>query len=124
LAGAKGSNILLSYWYRLYNEQTRHEEALEREVAKLGVRYRTQHPFIGQKAFADFYFPDHRLIVEVDDPSHEKPEKIKKDLQRTKLLEAKGLQIVRFTNRQIAVELSNVVATVKDYLEKRSSGSL
>lgn len=96
---------------------------MEAEVCKLGVRYRTQHPFIGQRAFADFYFPDHNLIVEIDDPSHDKPDKIKKDLQRTKLLEARGLQIVRFKNHQVANSLPEVIKSIRTYLENRPSPS-
>lgn len=111
------ANILLSYWYKLYKDQTKYEEAVEREVCKLGVRYRTQHPFIAQKAFADFYFPDYKLIIEIDDPSHNEPEKIKKDLQRTKRLEALGLRIVRFTNEQVADELPYILEQIRSIID-------
>lgn len=107
-------NILLGYWYRLYTKQTPCEELLEKNIAKLGVRYRTQHPFLAQKAFADFYFPDHNLIVEVDDPGHLKPDKIKKDLQRTKRLEAFGLKILRFTNDEVSKRMDYVVAVLAE----------
>ncbi len=118
------ANILLSYWYKLYRDQTRQEQVVEAEICKLGVRYRTQHPFIAQKAFADFYFPDYNLILEIDDPSHNEPEKIKKDLQRTRRLEALELSVIRVTNHQVDTALPEVIGKVKDYLEKRSSPSL
>lgn len=95
------ANILLSYWYKLYMNQTPCEEIVERYVATLGVRYRTQHPFLGQKSFTDFYFPDHNIVLEIDDPSHNRKSKRKKDLQRTKRLEALGLTIYRITNESV-----------------------
>lgn len=95
------ANILLSYWYKLYIEQTPCEEIVEKFVATLGVRYRTQHPFLGQKAFADFYFPDHNIVLEIDDPSHKRKSRQKKDRQRTKRLAALGLTIYRITNEDV-----------------------
>jgi very-short-patch-repair endonuclease len=105
-------NPMLGYWYKLYKDQTKQEQAVEKEVCKLGIRYRTQHPFLSQRAFADFYFPDYNLIVEIDDPSHEEPEKIKKDLERTKRLQALNLTILRFTNRQVDKELPSVMEVI------------
>ena len=110
------ANILLGYWYRLYTKQTKQEQAVEREVAKLGIRYRTQHPFLAQKAFTDFYFPDYNLVVEIDDPSHNEPKKIKKDLERTKRLQVLGLTILRFTNRQVDTELQIVIQSINQAL--------
>lgn len=117
------ANILLSYWYKLYRDQTKQEKAVEAEICKLGVRYRTQHPFMAQKAFADFYFPDYNLILEIDDPSHNEPEKIKKDLQRTRRLEALDLTVIRVTNHQVDTALSDVIEKVKNYLVNKSSAS-
>lgn len=91
---------------------------MEREVAKLGVRYRTQHPFMAQKAFADFYFPDYALVLEIDDPSHNEPEKIKKDLQRTRRLEALGISVIRVTNHQVDTALTDVIEKVRGFLRK------
>jgi very-short-patch-repair endonuclease len=106
------ANILLGYWYRLYTKQTKQEQAVEREICKLGIRYRTQHPFLAQKAFTDFYFPDYNLVVEIDDPSHNEPKKIKKDRERTERLQSLGLTIIRFTNRQVDTDLPNVIKTI------------
>jgi len=117
------ANILLSYWYKLYRDQTKQEKAVEAEICKLGVRYRTQHPFMAQKAFADFYFPDYNLILEIDDPSHNEPEKIKKDLQRTRRLEALDLTVIRVTNHQVDTALPDVIEKVRNYLVNRSSAS-
>lgn len=110
------ANILLGYWYKLYTKQTKQEQKLEAEIAKMGARYRTQHPFIAQKAFADFYFPDYKLVVEVDDPGHMKPEQAEKDKKRTTALNALGITVIRFTNEDVDKRLSAVSAQIKDWL--------
>lgn len=112
---------MLGYWYKLYTEQTPFEEKLEMQIAKLGYRYRTQHPFLAKKAFVDFYFPDQKLVVEVDDPSHEKRDKKKKDLQRTQSLEAIGLKVIRFTNKQVGQDLPTVVSKILEELINRTA---
>lgn len=119
------ANILLGYWYKLYKDQTKYEQTVEKEVAKLGVRYRTQHPFIKQKpaAFADFYFPDHSLVVEIDDPSHEEDAKRAKDIERTKALNTLGLKVIRFTNAQVLTELPWIISQIETELRSEPSES-
>lgn len=110
---------LLGYQYRLYNKQTKQEQALEKVVCKFGVRYRTQHLFMGQKAIVDFLFPDFSLVVEVDDPSHEENDKKAKDIERTNRLNTLGLDVLRFTNYEIDKRLSYVEETILLNLRKR-----
>jgi very-short-patch-repair endonuclease len=106
------ANPLLGYQYRLYNNQTKQEQALEKEVAKLGVRYRTQHLYMGAKAIVDFLFPDYALVVEVDDPSHDK--KKAEDQKRTERLQTLGLKkILRYSNYSIDTKLSSVIEDIK-----------
>ncbi len=105
-------NIMLSYWYRLYTKQTRHEEMLEKEICKLGVRYRTQHPMIGQKAFLDFYLPDYQVCLEVDDPGHEKRQK--KDRLRDKRLAGLGIRTIRFTNSEVEFHMWEVILRIQN----------
>lgn len=108
-------NPILGYWYRLYNNQTRQEQAVEKVIAPLGFRYRCQHLFrCGSKTyFADFWLPDLNLVVEIDDPSHNAPDKRKKDLQRTKALQALGLTVIRFTNQEVDTKLDYVTEKLR-----------
>lgn len=108
------ANIMLSYWYRLYTKQTKHEQKLEREICKLGVRYRTQHIMLPVKAILDFYLPDYNLCIEVDDPSHEK--KIKRDRLRTERLAGLGIKTIRFTNSQVDSQIERVMSRIQDAL--------
>lgn len=106
-------NPMLGYWYRLYMKQTRHEELLEHRLCLMGVRYRTQHPFLSINAFPDFYLPDHALVIEVDDPKHNEPERIKKDRERTKALAGLGIKVIRFTNQEVEQNIKGVMDSIR-----------
>lgn len=105
-------NMMLSFWYRLYINQTRAEIAFEKEICKLGVRYRTQHIVMGKRAILDFLLPDYNLVIEIDDPGHLKPEGIKKDRERTENLSSLGLKVVRFSNSDVLTDAAGCVKFV------------
>lgn len=88
-------------WAKLY-KGTAAELALEDAVASLGVPYRTQFPYYlyGLRFFPDFLLPTLGVIIEVDDPSHNKADKIIADAERTEALEAEGWRVVRCTNEE------------------------
>jgi very-short-patch-repair endonuclease len=100
---------MLGYWYRLYHNMTPAEKALEPAIAALGERYRSQHPILKYKLFADFALLDRKLIIEVDGDSHDKPSQIKKDLEHTIALKSDGWEVTRVSNEQA---LANPVGTV------------
>lgn len=90
--------MILGYWYRLYTQMTAPEKSLEVAIAKLGERYRSQHPFLGLKHFADFALLDRKVIIEVDGDSHTKLLQREKDLKHTIALKALGWEVVRMSN--------------------------
>lgn len=92
-------NPMAMRWGRLYRG-TPAELALEDAVAELGVPYRTQFPgyLYGFRFFPDFFLPTLGLVIEVDDASHERAEKILADADRTEYLESRGWRVVRCTN--------------------------
>jgi very-short-patch-repair endonuclease len=62
---------------------------------------------------ADFYWPDHRLIVEVDGyPYHSSRWAFERDRRRDQAHIAAGYRVIRFTFRQLANEPLSVVATI------------
>jgi very-short-patch-repair endonuclease len=89
------------------------EARLWRAIRKrsTGARFRRQVP-IGHW-IADFASFDPRLVVEVDDPSHE----FRDESIRTRYFESKGFAMLRFTNRQIAQELPEAVGTIQVWVE-------
>jgi very-short-patch-repair endonuclease len=88
-------------WAKLY-KGTPAELALEPAVAALGLAYRTQLPgfLFGFRFFPDYFLPQLGLIIEVDDASHSKPDKIAADAERTEYLESRGWRVVRCKNEE------------------------
>ncbi len=76
------------------------EHSLEPAVAALGLAYRTQFPgyLYGFRYFPDFFIPQLGVVIEVDDASHEKPEKQAADAERTEYLESRGWRVLRCRN--------------------------
>ena len=68
--------------------------------------------FLHQKVIdgyiVDFYCHEVRLIVELDGSQHYDPENQKKDRERTKNLESRGLRVIRIPNNEITRNFSGV----------------
>ncbi len=89
-------------WCRLYRG-TPAEIALESAIAALGIPYRNQFPLFlwGARFFLDFALPTLGVVVECDDPSHRKADKVAADAQRTAEIEGKfGWRVLRTTNEK------------------------
>src|SRR5260370_26936780 len=86
---------------RLRREQTREEKQLWRALRAgrfAGFKFRRQHP-IGRYTL-DFYCPVARLSIELDGFSHGLPQQIAHDIEREKFLQGRGIEELRFWNRQ------------------------
>ena len=81
---------------KLWNAYLRH----------LPFRVRRQCPFEGY--ILDFYIHAHKLVIEVDGVAHDTLEARAYNAERTKLLEAHGLKVVRLTNAQILHDFERV----------------
>ena len=93
------------------------------------VRFQRQKA-IGQ-VIADFYCDKARLVIELDGSQHYLPEAMQYDADRTAALEARQLEVLRFTNRDIEQHFPSVChlieATVNArilQLEQEKEGSL
>lgn len=87
---------------RLY-KCTPAELSLEDAVAALGVPYRIQFPgyLYGSRFFPDFVLPTLQLVIEVDDDSHFKTDKMLADNDRTEAIERRfGWTVVRCSNEE------------------------
>lgn len=92
---------MLARWARLYGKPTPAERALEPAIASLGVPYRFQHPLWALSCFPDFVLLDQRVVIEVDDPSHDARDKRRRDEERTRKLQAAGWRVVRCRNDDV-----------------------
>jgi very-short-patch-repair endonuclease len=87
-----------------------------RQVAN--AKFRRQQPIEGY--IADFYCHEHKLIIELDGSQHFTDDGIKKDAQRTARLNALGIEVLRFDNRQVLIEIEAVLQMIYDKLEAPS----
>jgi very-short-patch-repair endonuclease len=84
----------------------------------LGVQFYRQKP-IGNY-IADFYAPAARLVVEVDGSQHFEPRQAEHDRHRTADLTRLGLRVLRYTDRQVLLELDSVAEEIFRAVEKKN----
>ena len=60
----------------------------------------------------DFYCPKAKLIVEVDGGQHYNNKEIKKDKTRDDYMRKQGLQVLRFSDREILENLNGVIERI------------
>lgn len=82
---------------------------------QLGEKIRRQHPI--QLYIADFYCHKFRVVIEVDGDYHNSKEQILKDIERSSDLRSLGLEIIRFTNKEILNDLESVIKAIKEKLD-------
>jgi very-short-patch-repair endonuclease len=81
-----------------------------------GCKFRRQHqigPFI-----ADFACVEARLVVEIDGGQHFETEGLRHDASRSAKLQALGLSVLRFDNRQVLTELASVLHVIHEWLQR------
>ena len=81
------------------------------------VRFQRQRPI--SEFVVDFYCAKARLVIELDGGGHYDPEQQKKDSERTSLLEATGLKVIRFCNRDIDQNFYGVCTVIDEEVKVR-----
>ncbi|SMO35468.1 Very-short-patch-repair endonuclease [Saccharicrinis carchari] len=76
-----------------------------------GLRFKSQHPM--DIFIADFYCHQLMLVIELDGGVHNTLEQQEYDKGRTAELEAFGIKVIRFTNRQVINDLDNVLDKIR-----------
>ena len=77
-----------------------------------GLKFRPQHPY--GRFILDAFCVEHQLEIEVDGGIHTTPEQAAYDAERTKYLEARGIQVLRFSNNEVINDLGNVLTKIID----------
>ncbi len=106
---------------RLRRDQTDEEKKLWRALKAgrfAGFKFRRQHP--KGNYLLDFYCPTARLSVELDGSQHGLPENIQRDEERTKFLEAEGIEELRFWNYQWHKNREGVLLEIWVALHRRT----
>ena len=101
---------LLTFARQLRKQQTDAENLLWyllRGRRFCGFKFRRQYPIAGY--ILDFYCHDAGLAVELDGGGHADDNQRVYDEERTKVLEAAGIRVVRFWNNDVLNSLESVL---------------
>ena len=92
---------------------------------KLWYCFLTKYPirFQRQKAIGnyiiDFYCASAKLAIELDGSGHYTPESMKKDDERTTMLQSHGIEVIRFCNLDIDKHFYEVCTVIDDAVKRR-----
>ena len=86
------------------------EEIRNRKLG--GLKFRRQYPVLG--FILDYYCAEKSLGIELDGSIHDSQEEY--DEWREKLIQEKGIRIVRFSNQEIVKNLEEVKKKILDFL--------
>ncbi len=88
-----------------------------------GFKFRRQHP-IGNHIL-DFYCSEANLAIEIDGGQHAEEENIKRDNQRTALLNQKGIRVIRYWSNNVLENteevLADIYATLKEMVAEKEN---
>ncbi len=99
---------------RLRRNQTDAEKKLWsvlRNRSLAGVKFRRQFPI--DKYILDFYSPEYSLCIEADGGLHYTKEGKQADEARTKVLATLGIQVLRFSDREILNNTEGVLEVIQ-----------
>lgn len=86
----------------------------------LNKKFRRQHPIFhditGRETFfvADFYCHEERLTIELDGVIHKY--RLRKDEERTEILNSLGLRVIRFSNDEVENNLGEVLRKISEHI--------
>jgi very-short-patch-repair endonuclease len=101
------TNSELTLWEKLKGKQV------------LGLRFRPQHPI--DIFIADFYCHPIKLLIEVDGGIHKTTEQKEYDIGRTAELNYWGIEVIRFTNEEVEINIDSVVDKITKICQTRLS---
>jgi very-short-patch-repair endonuclease len=81
-----------------------------------GFRFRRQHPI--ERFVLDFYCCEAKLAIELDGGQHNEPGSKVRDSERTALLAAHGVHVLRFWNNEVFTNIEGVLQSIYDSLLK------
>ena len=73
------------------------------------------------KFIVDFYCHSAQLAVEIDGGQHFNAANLQKDIERTKMLNSYGIEVLRFTNDEIDNNFFEVCRRIVEKVEDRSA---
>ena len=86
---------------------------------QLGVKFRRQYSV--DCYVLDFYAPSVKLAVELDGDSHTMPNAREYDRERTRHLEAFGIEVLRFRNAAVTDSVETVLKLIREAALQRQA---
>jgi very-short-patch-repair endonuclease len=80
-----------------------------------GYSFRRQRPILNY--IADFACLELQLVIEVDGYTHSLDETIIKDAIKQDALEKAGFSVMRFSDREVLMDMSNVILKIESFIE-------
>ncbi|MGI6047552.1 MAG: endonuclease domain-containing protein [Petrimonas sp.] len=112
--------ILFEFAKNLRNNQTEAEQYLWNYLKGnqiLNVRFKRQHPVL--YFMADFYCHKAKLVIEIDGGYHRLPKQYEYDMCRDSELNRLGLEVLRFTNKEVFQETDKVIKIIINAVKQR-----
>lgn len=106
---------------KLRKESTLSEILLWKEIKgrKLGIEFHRQVPV--DRFIVDFFCHELSLAIEIDGITHCDDLALQKDDARQARLESLGIYIIRFADRDVKMNIRNVIRTLEDKIERLNS---
>lgn len=82
-----------------------------------GYKFRRQYSI--ENYVVDFYCPELKLAIEVDGQSHYIDGATRHDKKRQDIIESFGINILRFTNREVYENIEGVLIKLKQHIGKK-----
>ena len=84
---------------------------------QLGHTFYRQKPLLNY--VVDFYCPAALLVIECDGSQHQQPEHLAQDVIRDEALQALGIDVLRFDNRQVLQQTEMVLSHIRQAIQKK-----
>ncbi len=82
-----------------------------------GIKFRRQYSV--EKFILDFYCPKYKIGIEIDGGHHYEEKKKQRDELRTYELNKKGIEIIRFSDKEILTNIKEVFEVIYNAVKKR-----
>jgi very-short-patch-repair endonuclease len=101
----------------LRNDSTKQENHLWYDFLRKCCMQFYRHRIIGNY-IVDFYCPKAKLVIELDGSQHYEKEAAEYDSVRTEYINSLGLQVIRFSNKDIDDNFAAVCQVVEEILSQ------
>ncbi|MDO4229152.1 MAG: leucine--tRNA ligase [Capnocytophaga sp.] len=119
MTGGNNAHLLSEKAKENRNNPTQAESILWEQInaKKLDAKFRRQH--LIDDFIVDFVCLSKRLVIEIDGGYHNDNQQKEYDEERTKILNEKGFEVIRFTNEEVIGDIDNVLHKISEILANK-----